>query len=250
MKKPRIILYDIETSLSVLSGHSLWNPIPHTGVLKDWYVICVCWKVLGEKTIHHVVVDKKDYANDYKLIKKFRDVLLDADIIVGHNADKFDLKKLQTRMLIHGMEPLPKIPSVDTLKIAKKEFSFLSNRLDYIAQTLKVGKKLDNPRGLWDSALQGDMKAINQMVKYCKVDVEILEGVYKKFLPHIKNHPNSNLFVASEGVKATGCRNCGSQKIHYRGYQTLSTGKYKRYVCTECGSWGRENKAVVTSTSR
>jgi DNA polymerase III epsilon subunit-like protein len=76
------------------------------------------------------------------MIKAFLKVMAQADEIVAHNGDRFDLKWLRTRALLHGLDVMPSPKTIDTLKWAKRYFNFNSNKLDYIAKYLGVGQKM------------------------------------------------------------------------------------------------------------
>lgn len=239
---PRILLWDIETShmLAAVFG-TRDQDISHGNILQDWYIICASWKFLGDKKTSAIsVLDdekrfKKDAHDDYVVVKKLHEVLQQADIIVAHNGDAFDLKKFNARAIKHNLPPLPRIQSVDTLKVARREFKFTSNRLDYIGHYLGFGGKMSTPPGMWLQALDGDEKAINAMVKYNKVDVELLEKVYEKLKPWMKNHPNVNQF--NDGTKhEEGCPCCTSTEYKKNGTRNLKSGKFQMFVCSDCGS--------------
>ena len=73
-----------------------------------------------------------------------------ADELVAHNGDKFDIKKLRTRCIYHRIPMFPKYQSLDTLKKAKDNFSFISNSLNAIANYLGLGSKMPHEGfGLW-----------------------------------------------------------------------------------------------------
>ena len=58
---------------------------------------------------------------------------------------------------------MPPIISVDTLKEARKVFKFSSNKLDYIAQYLGVGAKMDTGGiALWEGCATGSRKALRK----------------------------------------------------------------------------------------
>ena len=245
--KVKCIVWDVETSPIVAATWDLYpnNGISHDSILEDWYIICGAWKELGAKSVKAVAI--KEPKDDYEVVKKLRDVVSAADILVHHNGDKFDLKKLNTRILYHGLEPLPPITMIDTLKVARKEFAFTSNRLDYIANYLAVGSKLPTTSGLWLEALKGNKKAIKEMLFYCRNDVVILEEVYKKLKPYISNHPNMVLF---DDDNFEGCRNCGSKNIQKRGFSYTLTTKKQRYQCLGCFSWGNYSKSEKISKTK
>ena len=250
---PKTLLFDIETSHNLAAVFQLYgenNYISPENIWQERFLICASWRWLGEKKIHSVsILDdpklyKKDPHNDLHVVRSLHDVLSSADVIIGHNSDKFDIKFAEARMLIQGLPPLPPITKIDTLKVAKDRFLFNSNSLDYLGTVLKVGRKKPTTNGLWLRVLNGDESAINEMVKYNKQDVELLERVFTKLRPYIANHTNRELFGG------TGCPRCGSLKYQSRGIHRAITRIYQRYCCNSCGGWFRELKAEKKSTTK
>lgn len=238
----KILLLDIETSLMSASTFHLYPKyIPHTAIIKDWHIICWAAKWLNSDTIYSGKCDK-DF-DDKKCTQKLRDMVAKADVVVGHNSDKFDLKKLNTRCIKHGINPFPKPVSIDTLKSARKEFGFTSNRLDYLGKYLGVGGKLETTPFLWDRVLAGDYKAVGEMLEYNKRDVTLLEDVYLKMRPYIRNHPNHNVWRDLDHC----CPNCGSVDISKWGFYRTQAGRYQRYVCESCGAWSRGKKNLANT---
>ena len=196
MVSPKIVLWDVEITGVTVSTWNLYpESIPYQNILQDWSMISVCWKELGKKRIYSssIIDDPKRFAknhkDDYHVIKTVRDALDDVDILVAHNA-KFDLKAFNTRLIVHDLPPLPKIQQIDTLREIKKVAKFTSNRLDYLASTLGNSGKMETSPGLWLRASNGDKKAIEEMVKYNKVDVKILEDLYLRIRKYMTSHPN------------------------------------------------------------
>ena len=252
MAQPRTLFYDIETSLQPVAVFQLKNQdwINPDYILAERHVISICWMWLGEKKVHSVSLldDPKRFAkdphDDKHVLEVFHKVLMEADIIVHHNGDCFDKRYLDTRMLVHGMEPLPPIASVDTYKVAKARFMLNSNKLDYIGGLLKVGRKKQTSPGLWMRVLNGERKAIQEMVSYNKQDVLLLRDVFLKLRPYIPNHINRELFGG------TGCPRCGSHKIQSRGVHRAISRVYRRWQCQNpsCMGWFKTSKAEPGTT--
>ncbi len=248
--KPRIVLYDIETTHDIVAVFQLKQNdyIQSDNILQERYIVCASWKTLGEKQIHTVsVLDdpklyKKDPHNDLHVVKKLHEVLSSADVVVAHNGDQFDLKFTQGRMLIQGLPPLPPVTTIDTLKAARDKFLFNANNLDYLGQILGVGRKKPHGNNLWLRVLNGDKAAITEMIKYNRGDIELLERVFLKLQPYIANHVNRQLYGGA------GCPRCGSMKVQSRGTHKALTRIYSRYQCQSCGGWFRDLKAEGTST--
>lgn len=240
-KKIKIILFDIETSLIIATTFTLYpERIPHDGILQDWFILSGAWKELGSKTVQSVSVadfKRTKLDDDYDVVKAIRNGLLDADIVVGHNLDKFDIRKLNTRLIFHGLPPLPKIQTIDTLKVAKKIGQFTSNRLDYLSKYLVGRGKEKTTPDLWMKCMNGDKKSLAEMTHYNKIDVIRLEEVYKKFKPYIPNHPRVSDVNCS-------CPNCGGTNVKKHKPRLRSTGLwYQQYQCS-CGHYFMGTKHI------
>ena len=121
-KSPRILYYDLETSLMPVAvfqlAHNDW--IDPNSILEERYIICASWMWDGEKKVHSVsVLDdskrfKKNPHDDEHVVNVLHKIMSTADVIVGHNADRFDKPYIDTRALIHGLPVLPPITSIDT----------------------------------------------------------------------------------------------------------------------------------------
>jgi DNA polymerase elongation subunit (family B) len=247
---PRVLIYDIETSLQTAAIFDLkYNDyISQESLLTERYVISICWMWLGEKKVHSVSVldDPKRFArnpsDDKHVLEVFHKVLSEADCIVAHNGDAFDFRYLKTRMLVNNLPALPPISSIDTYKIAKSQFRFNANRLDYIGKYLGLGGKKSTPKGLWLDVLRGSKQAIKTMVEYNKRDVTLLKDVFFRLRAYIPNYINRELFGE------VGCPRCGSSKIQSRGYHRAISRVYRRWQCQSCSGWFKSTKAEPGST--
>jgi DNA polymerase III epsilon subunit-like protein len=63
----------------------------------------------------------------------------EADLICAHNGDAFDIKKINSRLIVNGFKPPSPFKTIDTLKIARRVFKFDSNKLDNIGRYLSRG---------------------------------------------------------------------------------------------------------------
>ena len=247
---PRIVLWDIETTHNLAAIFRLFEDYTsHENIIQERYIVCAAWKVLGEEQVHAVsTLDnpklyKKDPHNDRHVVEVLHKVLSDADVIIAHNGDQYDIKFAEGRMLAHGLSPLPPIPSIDTLKVAKSRLLLNSNKLDYLAKYLGFGGKVATRNELWLRVLQGDQKAIREMVEYNKHDVVLLEKVFLKLRPYAANHINRQLFGHTDG-----CPRCGSRHFQSRGTHKAISRTYQRWQCQACGGWWRTaGKTVISS---
>jgi len=255
MKKPRILILDVETAPNKGYIWSLWNEVRSMSFIeKDWFIMCWSAKWLGENKIYSSsIADFKEYKtnpeNDKKLMEGLWELLDQADIVIAHNGIRFDKRRIQARFIYHRI----KIPSpyrmIDTLPIARYEFCFTSNKLNDIAQFLGVGRKNDtNGFQLWKDCLENKNKsAWYKMKKYNQQDVVLLERVYLVMRPFIRNHPNIGVMIDEE---KTCCPKCGSDKIHYRGYTYTNSSVFHQFSCTNCGGWGRDRTNCLDKNRR
>lgn len=237
--KPKVILFDIETSLMINYTFTLWpDNIGTNNIHQDWFVISACWKELGKKKVHSISINdfkRKSATDDSVVVKTLRDALSEADIVIGHNSDKFDIKKLNTRLMVNRLQPLEKVIQIDTLKEIKKIASFSSNRLDYLCQVLLGVGKAKTSEGLWVRATNGDKASVNEMVKYNKVDVVRLEELYLIMKPYMKSHPHVGAMQDKD--RHTTCPSCGGNsfdKSHDKIRYTAAGVKKLQRQCADC----------------
>lgn len=224
MTKIKRLFFDIEVSPNVIFSWNVGRKINvgYENILKERAIICICWKWEGSSVIHSL---KWDNGKDKKLIQDFVNVLLEADEVVGHNGDNFDLKWVRTRCLLHNVKSLPEFKSIDTLKIARKRFRFNSNRLDYIAKFLGLGAKISTGFDLWKNiCLNNSKKAMNEMVRYCKADVILLEKVYNKLSGF--DRPATNVAVMV-GNDRWDCPHCGNMNTNFKRRTVSPAGLIK-----------------------
>jgi DNA polymerase elongation subunit (family B) len=241
IKSPRVLLVDIETAPTL--GY-FWGKLYDTNIIeiKDaWYMLSYAWKWQGEKKTHvRALSDYPEYDanldNDFFLVKDLRNLFDEADVLIAHNGDRFDIRKAQARMIRYKMAPPSRFQTIDTLKAARKYFQFDSNRLDALGQYLKLGRKLPTTGfDLWKRTMRGDRKAWAIMKRYNKHDVDLLEKVYEELRPWMTTHPNLELFHRPHvGVL---CPNCQSENTMKKGFWYNVARKYQQHQCRDCGRW-------------
>jgi DNA polymerase elongation subunit (family B) len=232
--KAKILYLDLETSPNIgWFWSASWKTSISTNQITDErQIIMASYKWAGEKKVHRIDWGLKKQC-DKQLLKKLSKVINEADLVVAHNGDRFDLKWINTRLLFHGLDPLHRVNSEDTLKLAKRHFNFNSNRLDYIGQYLKVGRKIETGGiQLWlDIIFKKSKTAMNKMGKYCDQDVVLLEKVHNKLSKF-----NERTYAVYSG-DTMSCNNCGSDHLHAnRSYKLRSGAEKKVLTCQSCGS--------------
>lgn len=227
------LIFDLETSPNLCT---VWKPgykvrIGHDDIVKERGIICGCWKWENDSKVHSITWDRKQ--DDTRVVKKIASLLNEADEIVAHNGNRFDIPWIRGRAIRIGVPVNPKLVVHDTLAHAKRLFNFNSNRLDYLGKYLGFGGKKDTGgKDLWHRIVfDKSRNALEDMVAYCKRDVALLEKVWQKMQPYVpsKTHITGN---------ATECPNCGSSRLQSRGTRISAAGhKSVRLQCQDCGTW-------------
>ena len=172
-----------------------------------------------------------------RMVKRIHKLIGEADAVCHYNGNKFDIPTLNKEFLLLGLTPPAPAKQVDLLETCRRRFRLASNKLDFVAQSLQLGKKV-NHKGheLWLECMARDRKAFAKMEKYNKNDVILLERVYDRVLPWIHNHPNRSVMDDT-----FCCPKCGGKKYKKNGIRVQVTGRYQQYTCLDCGGWFRIN---------
>lgn len=254
MKKPKILLMDIETKPLLGYVWSLWeNNLSLEQVKDDWSVLSWSAKWLGdppEKIMYEDQRKAKDIGDDKKLLKNIWKLLDEADVVIAQNGKAFDHKKLNARFVLNGMKPPSSYKIIDTMLIAKKHFNFTSNKLAYLSDKLCTKyKKLKSKKfpgfEMWLECIAGNRKAWKEMELYNKHDVLALEEVYYKLIPW-DNSLNFNLYHDTLELVCS----CGSKKFARNGYSYTNAGKFHRYKCKKCGAETRSKLNLLSKEKR
>lgn len=245
----KVLLLDIETSPNLGWVWGKWQQ-DVIDFENEWHILCFSYKWLNQKRVHTVALTdfkeyKKDRENDKKVIEQLKDVLDEADVVIAHNGDNFDIPRINTRFVFHNITPPAPYKTIDTLKVAKQKFGFNSNKLDDIGRYLGLGRKLVHTGfALWKGCVNGDESSWRTMKKYNANDIVLLERVYLKLRPWMTNHPNFNVYS-----EMNQCPTCQSDVVQKRGFSITATGRKQRYQCQNpaCGAWshGTTTKVAV-----
>lgn len=244
MKKPRILVLDIETSPVLGYVWSLWKQNVGLNQIKaEWCILSYCAKWLNEdRIIYQDNSKQRNKEDDTRLVKQLWKLLDKADIVIAHNGKSFDVRKIQARFFLLGLPPTSPFKIIDTLIESRKQFAMTSAKLEFLTDKMCKTKKLKHKKfpgfELWKECLAGNPEAWDEMREYNIVDVLSLEEYYLILRPWITAHPN----VANyDGKPASGpvCPNCGSTHVHQKGFRSTQVGQYPRYHCQSCNAWSR-----------
>jgi uncharacterized protein YprB with RNaseH-like and TPR domain len=236
MNKPKVLFLDIETAPILGFVWGLFDQnIAINQIHTDWHILSWAARWQGESKMHYMDQrNAKDLENEKVILEGIWKLLDESDIVVGHNSKSFDIKKLNARFLVHGMQPPSTFRQIDTLTIAKKYFAMTSNKLEYLADKLKCKlKKLKTKKfvgfELWKQCLAKNKEAFKEMQLYNMRDVEVLEEVYEKLIPWDKS---INFSIFNDGKHICSC---GSDKLIRKGINANNSGIFQRFKCSNCG---------------
>lgn len=243
----KILIIDIENTPIQAYCWGLWKVnIGLNQIIKDWSILSYACKWVGDGVTHWDSIEGEE--DERRLLETLWEFLDEADIVVAHNGDRFDVPKINAKFLEYGIKPYSPFKTVDTLKAVRANFRLTSNKLDYVSKYLGFQGKLDTGgMQLWIDCMNNDKKAWKKMVDYNIQDVVELEEVYVKIRPWITNHPNVGIYNDKDD---TVCPKCGGSHIHFRGYAYTATSKFRRFQCQTCQGWGRTATNALTKEKR
>lgn len=179
---PKVLVLDIETSPMVSYTWGLWdqtiglNQIQNEGGILSWSC-----KWLGCRKVAYKDV-KGDMKKEKELLQPLWDMIDEADIVLGQSSNKFDLKKLNAKFLEHKMGSPSPYKKIDTVVIARRQFAFVSNKLEWMSKKFCKVKKLAHSKfpgfSLWLECLKGNRAAWLEMKRYNIKDVEATEELF------------------------------------------------------------------------
>lgn len=242
--RARVLTFDIETK--PMRGY-FWGPktryvtpekiTDHGGMLTwaaKWY---------GER---EVITASEWQDGSYGMAHRLWSLLNEADIVVGYNSDNFDVRRVNSELVRHGLPKPSPFRSVDLIKTVRSQFGFPYNRLDEVARELGLPGKLHHEGfELWLKVMAGDEKARRKMLDYNAQDIRVTEAVYDALRGWIPNHPNLGLWAGHDesGDPIDACCNCGSDRLQLLPEQYARTAltAYALVQCRACKTYMRRN---------
>jgi hypothetical protein len=251
----KLLTIDVETSPLESYHWGLFDQYIGVDFIKvEWSILSFAAKWADKKAVIYADTGGRGAAkvrDDKPLVKQIWTLLDEADIVVAQNGQRFDVKKINARLIMHGLGPYSPIRVVDTLLVAKKHFAFTSNKLAWMSKYLTDSPKDEHKRfpgfELWKECLADNPKAWAEMKKYNKKDVVATEKLYLRQLPWISQHPNMGVYTTSEAIT---CPKCASTRVTKQGTKAMQQGLYQQYKCLDCGGWSRGKKMLLDLPKR
>ena len=201
----------------------------HADDVTEWpRTICVAWRFVGAK--------KVEFASEWDdgqqgMHQRIWDAVNQADIVVGHNSQSFDMRALNTGWRDLGIQPPAPYKNIDTLRTAQSVFGDESRTLDALTRRLGIAHKTDR-YDVDRQACAGHKPSQRRIRSYNCGDVVASTELYWAFLPWTKNHPHVAPML---GLDHLVCGRCGSDDVERDGTYSPAVYIYNRYRCNTCG---------------
>lgn len=230
------LVWDIEVSPNVVLA---WRAgfkisVGHNAIVQERKIITIAYKWVGESNVTVLTWDKNQ--DDKAMILKFMEVANEADELIAHFGDSFDMPWFRGRCLIQGCPPIPQYKTIDTKAWASKYFYLNSNKLDYLAKVLGFEGKIETDFDMWrDITLHNDQKQLLKMARYNAEDVRQLEKVYLKLVNFCPVHTHAGV---QSGLEKWTCPRTGSTKVKLSKRRVAASGLVKYQMQnTETGAF-------------
>ena len=189
-QQPKELYFDVETSFLTVAVPQLrirGGYISSSSIIRPMFIICWTAGWIGESKIYSACVtpNQAKHDDDSKILKPLWDLMNDADIVIGHNSNNFDIKTFNYRLWLNNLKPPERYMKLDTLKEAKKHFRAESNKMDYLSSRIDGKRKYKMETQDWIDCAAGNPKALNKMMKYNRGDVREGKELYEKMLDWI-----------------------------------------------------------------
>jgi hypothetical protein len=182
---PKVLIIDIETrSLTVKTFGLRDQNIGLEQVVDDGGILCWSAKWLGSDKVFFEET-KGVKSKEKVILKKLKKLMDEADILLGQNSQKFDIPIINGLLLYYGLiDDVKEHKQIDTLRMSRSKYKFLSHKLQYMSGKLCEIKKQTHAKfpgmSLWMEYESKNPKAFAEMKKYNMADVEATEELFLK----------------------------------------------------------------------
>lgn len=225
--------------------HTIGRRIHPDDVVSYPRTICAAGRFYGDKET--MFAAEWEPGGNEQFMRTVWEWMDEADILVGHNVERFDWKMLRGGFIEYGWAPPSPVKFVDTLKVARAEAGWESNTLDALCKRLGVNAKTDKYSPVVaQAAVDGDAKAQAKLRKYNIGDIAASTALFDRLRPYATSMPHLSMWTGNE----FGCPSCGYEKagLTPTGTAYANVTKYKAYRCEKCGANIRGNKKLQDPT--
>ena len=216
----------------------------HADDVKEWpRTICAAWKWYDQEDV--------EFAAEWQVggydgfMRAVWEVFDRADLIIGHNADRFDARHLMGGWAEMGLPAPSPYKVVDTLKIARGTFAYESNTLDALNKRLGIDAKTDKyDSRVAKAAVAGDKEAQDRIRFYNMGDIAASEALFDRLRPYARNIPHLGMWTDDE----MACPSCGSTMTATGKTVHANVQRYEHLHCPNCGAHARGTTTLKNPT--
>lgn len=250
--KLRGLVFDIET----IPGEAYFFQaktrfIPHTMVKKPPIMACWAASWIDGKQVYSDYISPKEInaRDDSRIVGSIAELMREADFVVAHHGDQFDIPWVRGRAWVHDLEPLGPVASLDTKKLSSRDFAMTHNNLDALLTVKDLGNKTKTDFSWWRDLVEldseGQAKAMRRMLRYCKRDTKKLKELLETMIPHVNRLPR-----LIDTTDTMICVYCASTNIHKRGKKRTKAYNYQQYQCNDCQGYFSDKTHDRTNMTR
>lgn len=253
---PRVLLTDIETFPIEAYVWGLFKQNIGLDFIKDDFkLMSFCGKWLEDPAVYYI--DNRNSVNprnDAATVAAAHFVLSNTDVVIAHNGQKFDLRKIRARCAILKHPPLHQLGIIDTLLENRKAFGFDSQKLAYVTSVIGAHEKDEHGEfpgmKLWVECMAGNLRAWEANRKYNVMDVVSMESLYLELRGWYTGTANLAVYFEKLPAGTHVCPNCASSDVKMKGKRRTQVGVYQRYQCNNCGGWSRGRTLLLSKAER
>lgn len=260
----KILVIDIERQSALLDevweGRQYDRWIGPNRVIEPSRTVCFAYRWLSEKRTGFVAEWEWDLPQDNtsptpgggheQMILAGRDLMCEADYIVGWNSKHFDVKHLNAGFYAYGLMPPSPHIDIDLMLQSANKMALPAKSMAYVAKLRGMQGKLKNEPMLRRKLRYADgdvlLRAQRAYKRYNKRDVDQTVELYYDMLPWLSG---MNLGLFEDDKDGILCSNCGSDHVTYQGLRANATFMYRRFQCQDCFKWGRDRKSFKSTMS-
>lgn len=156
----RILSFDLET-LAAGYADPAWVPDKIT---------CAAWSWVGEKQVHSLITGKDGFFSRSlrgERLAPLLEAIAEADLLIGHNLVRFDLRVLQAECIRCDLDTLAPVRVQDTIRLVKAE-GLKKGQDDLSVMVGSPVKKKNMNWEEWDRAYETD--GWPEVIKRCETD--------------------------------------------------------------------------------
>jgi hypothetical protein len=193
----RTLVIDIETSPIEGFVWGTWKQNLSLDQIKtDWSILSYAAKWVGESKVFYEATGGRGadkVRDDSVLLPGLWKLLDEADRIVAQNGFKFDVKKVNYRLIECGFDPPSPFRVYDTLLASRRLFAATSHKLGWLSEKLTDTPKSKHRKfpgwELWLECLKDNPAAWAEMKKYNIQDIKATEKLWKRQQAWVRNRP-------------------------------------------------------------